>query len=167
MWWWWALEQAAAWQPTCLLKQAQRWLVCPSSKYQPLHRLFDQHHDALGSPQLNVSLDRPFDVTISNDVLPFWNMWEKQRGNIEVLQAGMMSECTSRGMSVLSRITLCNELMVLTEMGAYVYLECLLQVVIVEKGRYTKAAKLSLLERDAFRTMYEGSGLATTDNAGD
>ena len=40
------------------------------------------------------------------------------------------------------------------------------QVIIVEKGNYTRAADLSLLERDAFQAMYEGGGLATTDNAG-
>ena len=40
------------------------------------------------------------------------------------------------------------------------------QVIIVEKGNYTRAADLSLLERDAFQGMYEGGGLATTDNAG-
>ena len=40
------------------------------------------------------------------------------------------------------------------------------QVVIVEKGSYIRAADLSLLERDAFQGMYEGCGLATTDNAG-
>ena len=39
-------------------------------------------------------------------------------------------------------------------------------MVVIEKGRYTKAADLSLLERDAFQNMYEGCGLATTDNAG-
>lgn len=43
----------------------------------------------------------------------------------------------------------------------------MLQVLVVEKGRYTKAADLSLLERDAFQNMYEGCGLATTDDAGD
>ncbi|CAL5227030.1 g9925 [Coccomyxa viridis] len=40
------------------------------------------------------------------------------------------------------------------------------KVLVVEKGRYTKAADLSLLERDAFQNMYEGCGLATTDDAG-
>ena len=40
------------------------------------------------------------------------------------------------------------------------------QVVIIEKGSYIRAADLSLLEREAFQGMYEGCGLATTDNAG-
>ena len=44
---------------------------------------------------------------------------------------------------------------------------CSLQVVVIEKGRYTKAADLTLLERDAFQNMYEGCGLATTDDAGE
>ncbi len=44
---------------------------------------------------------------------------------------------------------------------------CILQVLVIEKGRYTKAADLSLLERDAFQNMYEGCGLATTDDAGE
>ena len=42
-----------------------------------------------------------------------------------------------------------------------------LQVIVVEKGRYTRAAELSLLERNAFEQMYEGCGLATTDDAGE
>lgn len=41
-----------------------------------------------------------------------------------------------------------------------------MQVVVVEKGHYICARDLTLLERDAFGGMYEGSGLMTTDDAG-
>jgi hypothetical protein len=40
------------------------------------------------------------------------------------------------------------------------------QVLVIEKGSYKRAAELPLLERDAFKTMYEGCGLAATDDAG-
>lgn len=40
------------------------------------------------------------------------------------------------------------------------------QVVIVEKGVYTRTQELPLLEREAFGSMYEGGGLMTTDNGG-
>jgi hypothetical protein len=43
---------------------------------------------------------------------------------------------------------------------------CMAQVIVVEKGRYERAQDLSLLERDAFGGMYEGCGLAATDDAG-
>ena len=39
-------------------------------------------------------------------------------------------------------------------------------MIVVEKGRYQRAQDLSLLERDAFAVMYEGCGLAATDDAG-
>ncbi len=42
-----------------------------------------------------------------------------------------------------------------------------MQVIVVEKGRYIRTAELSLLERDAFQQMYEGCGLATTDDTGE
>jgi hypothetical protein len=40
------------------------------------------------------------------------------------------------------------------------------QVVVVEKGKHAPAAALSLLERDAFATLYEGAGLMTTTDSG-
>ena len=40
------------------------------------------------------------------------------------------------------------------------------QVIVLEKGGYKRAKELPLLERDAFKTMYEGCGLAATDDAG-
>jgi hypothetical protein len=41
-----------------------------------------------------------------------------------------------------------------------------LQVVVLEKGHYTPAQELSLLEKDAFGSMYEGCCLMATDDAG-
>lgn len=40
------------------------------------------------------------------------------------------------------------------------------QVIVLEKGRYTKAADLSLMEREAMDTMYEAGSLMTSQNAG-
>ena len=40
------------------------------------------------------------------------------------------------------------------------------QVIVLEKGRYTKAADLSLKEREAMDTMYEAGSLMTSQNAG-
>ena len=39
------------------------------------------------------------------------------------------------------------------------------QVLVLEKGRYTKAADLSLMEREAMDTMYEAGSLMTTQDA--
>ncbi|KAK9827599.1 hypothetical protein WJX81_002935 [Elliptochloris bilobata] len=41
-----------------------------------------------------------------------------------------------------------------------------MRVVVLEKGRYTKAADLSLKEREALDTMYEAGSLMTTQDAG-
>jgi hypothetical protein len=43
---------------------------------------------------------------------------------------------------------------------------CTPQVVVLEKGRYTKAADLSLKEREAVDSMYESGSLMTTEDAG-
>ena len=43
---------------------------------------------------------------------------------------------------------------------------CLLQVVVLEKGRFTPAAELSLKEREAGKDMYEMGTLLTTTDAG-
>ena len=42
----------------------------------------------------------------------------------------------------------------------------LLQVVVLEKGRFTPAAELSLKEREAGKDMYEMGTLLTTTDAG-
>lgn len=40
------------------------------------------------------------------------------------------------------------------------------QVVVLEKGRFTPAAELSLRERQSFEQMYEMGSLMTTQDAG-
>ena len=44
---------------------------------------------------------------------------------------------------------------------------CLWQVVVLEKGRFTPAAELSLKEREAGKDMYEMGTLLTTTDAGE
>ena len=44
---------------------------------------------------------------------------------------------------------------------------CSLQVVVLEKGRFTPAAELSLKEREAGKDMYEMGTLLTTTDAGE
>ena len=56
---------------------------------------------------------------------------------------------SERGASISSRLSL-----------------CLLQVVVLEKGRFTPAAELSLKEREAGKDMYEMGTLLTTTDAG-
>ena len=40
------------------------------------------------------------------------------------------------------------------------------QVIVLEKGRFTPAAELPLTEQEAFRDMYEMGSLLTTQDAG-
>ncbi len=57
----------------------------------------------------------------------------------------------------------------LSERGALTssrFKTCLLQVVVLEKGRFTPAAELSLKEREAGKDMYEMGTLLTTTDAG-
>jgi len=42
----------------------------------------------------------------------------------------------------------------------------LVQVIVLEKGRFTPAAELSLKERDSGKEMYEMGTLLTTQDAG-
>ena len=49
--------------------------------------------------------------------------------------------------------------------ASYLCVACV-QVIVLEKGRFTPAAELPLTEQEAFRDMYEMGSLLTTQDAG-